>query len=450
VRWTRRDFLRTSLGGLAWPLSRLSPDHARARRPTLPDPLLGPGGDSALAAALRGGLPLRGIPHRSPDASLGTLRGRFSDWRRHFVFEYYPWYGRDPFRHWDQWDRAPPDDIASRYYPLLGPYDSRSSKVLEQHARWIADSGVGALNVSWWGEGSYEDRGLGLLMDVMAAHGLKVTVHLEPYAADHGSALERDILYLVKTYGEKRRFDCLLLLENEDGSLGPVFKGFRTILPRQAVDCHGRVRPTWDFTPDDVFRRQTDRIRKALAGDFARVTLLADCLDFSRTRASGFDGVAVYDNFVPPDAYSHLGAGATREGLLFSFNVNPGYDAIAPRVREAGACPAPLSFVPDILPLDFSTAPGRAQAEAHSLERIRETLRATLAVQLDPALENARRGFFLVYLTSFNEWHEGHAFEPTRAWEDLTPAQRGWGYHNADRSDSRLAVLPDLLEATHG
>ena len=41
-------------------------------------------------------------------------------------------------------------------------------------------------------------------------------------------------------------------------------------------------------------------------------------------------------------------------------------------------------------------------------------------MQTDPALANARRGFFLVYINSFNEWHEGHAFEPMKDAAELT------------------------------
>jgi hypothetical protein len=71
-----------------------------------------------------------------------------------------------------------------------------------------------------------------------------------------------------------------------------------------------------------------------------------------------------------------------------------------------------------------------------------------VAVQADPALVNARRGFFLVYINSFNEWHEGHAFEPMKDAADLTPAERALGYHNPERGDYRLATLRGLLERT--
>ena len=42
-----------------------------------------------------------------------TLKERFPDLGRHFIFEYYPWYGAAPFRHWDQDAHRPPADLAA-------------------------------------------------------------------------------------------------------------------------------------------------------------------------------------------------------------------------------------------------------------------------------------------------------------------------------------------------
>src|SRR4051812_46775858 len=82
------------------------------------------------------------------------LADRYSDLRRHFVFEYYPWYRTDPWEHWPEGGHHPPADFGSNYMPALGLYDSRSTAVMERHARWIADAGVGAIDVSWWGPDS--------------------------------------------------------------------------------------------------------------------------------------------------------------------------------------------------------------------------------------------------------------------------------------------------------
>ena len=117
------------------------------------------------------------------------IRERYRDPRRHFIFEYYPWYRTDPWRHWDGSGRTPPAEISASSLPLLGAYDSRAARTLEQHARWIADAGVGAINLSWWGRGSYEDGSVHLVMDVMRAFDIKVTFHLEPYRETAASGL---------------------------------------------------------------------------------------------------------------------------------------------------------------------------------------------------------------------------------------------------------------------
>ena len=446
---TRRRFLRRGLEAAAGvSASALLPRTLRARPHTAI-----PVRESAVAAALRADegavrrLPTPPLPHLVPPAAppAGSLAARFPDLRRHFVFELYPWYWADPWWHWDEWDRRPPHDIATRYYPRLGPYDSRSRAVLEQQARWIAETGVGAVNLSWWGPGSPTDAVTPLVMDVMRDHDLKVTFHREPYQEDHGRRWYEDVLHLLREYGEKRGFDSLLVLRDAQGREGPVFKGFRTVLPRESRDCHGVVRPVPDYTPDDVFRRQTDSLRDVLRRDFDHLTLLADTLDAGRAAASGFDGIAIYDPFVLPATYPTGARWATGRDLVFSFNVNAGYDAIEPRVLEPDSCYRPLPFLPEAGTIDWSRPEEKERVAGLSAARIEESLSATVAVQTDPALANAAHGFFLAYVTSFNEWHEGTSFEPMMDAGALPSGLRGAGYRNPARGDYRLATLRDAL-----
>src|SRR5436853_459150 len=139
---------------------------------------------------------------------------------------------------------------------------------VERHARWIADAGVGAIDVSWWGPDSNVNEVIPRLMDVMADHDIHVTFYVEPYTDTHAQNYARDLLYLVKNYGDRRRWDCFLLLEHADGRVGPVFKSFRTILLPTSTDCHDVTTAVADYAADDVWRRQTDAIRATLKNDF--------------------------------------------------------------------------------------------------------------------------------------------------------------------------------------
>jgi len=401
---------------------------------------------AAGAAAL--GLAPRLVRAQGPARGPATLTQKFSDLRQHFIFEYYPWYGGPPdYDHWDYLDRKPPFDLSATYVPQLGAYDVRSTAVIERHARWIVQAGVGSIALSWWGRNSFTHRAVHGIMDVMKDHGIKVTFAMEPYADDRARFFRDDIVFLLDEFGEKRGYDCLLLLKNQDGSSGPIFKGFRCILPRESTDCRGRTSPVADYTPDEVWRQQIDRIRADLRHDFDHITLLADSLEFARTPASGFDGIGIYDNFIPPEAYAGFAEGASRAGLLFSFNINPGYDQIEPRPAPADPCYAPRAFAPSTTPIDWSNALERERASSLSQQRIEASFKAALAVQTDPRLTNFNRGFFAIHVNSFNEWHEGHAFEPMRNAVSLLPEERALGYHNPANGSARIETLGLLVRA---
>ena len=423
---SRRTFLSTAVrAGLAWPVAAAGVRLVAGAEAAVP-----PGGLAPL-----------------PTPAAPTLAERFSDLRRHFIFDFYPWYGGPPdYVHWDYLDRHPPLDISSNYMPRLGPYDSRARAVLEQQAQWIAESGVGAICLSWWGVGHYTDQAVHDVMDVMAAHDVKVTFCLEPYRDDRGRIYAQDVLYLLREYGEKRHFDAFLLLRDAQGQLGPLFKGFALILPTTSTDCHGVTSPVSNFTADALWASQTDQVRQTLRGEFDHVTLLADSLDWGRTVRSGFDGISIFDNTIGPERYAGYAAGASGQGLVFSFNVNPGYDAIVARDVDPGSCYRPPRFVPATdTSIDWARADERERAALLSRQRIGATFDATLRVQTDPALADVGKGFFLVFVNSFNEWHEGHAFEPMKDAAQLSPTERAQGYHNPADGGYRLATLRSLI-----
>lgn len=101
----------------------------------------------------------------------------------------------------------PPDDIASRFYPLLGPYSSSSRDVIHEHMKQLRKAGVGVISVSWYPPQSrdpnailFVDDLMPTILDVANEHAIQVCFHIEPY--EHRSALtvKRDIEYIVNTF----------------------------------------------------------------------------------------------------------------------------------------------------------------------------------------------------------------------------------------------------------
>src|SRR4051794_20839227 len=89
---------------------------------------------------------------------------------------YYPWYAKPAgdrlSLHWSQLGHAPPDDIASSYYPVRGLYSSSDTVVLARQMAEIRAAGIDEIAVSWWGPGSFEDKRLPAVVAAARARGL--------------------------------------------------------------------------------------------------------------------------------------------------------------------------------------------------------------------------------------------------------------------------------------
>src|SRR5262249_62261375 len=58
---------------------------------------------------------------------------------------FYPWFGSPEdggYAHWAENGHAPPDDIASNYYPAYGPYSSSNSAVIAVQLGEAAPAGI--------------------------------------------------------------------------------------------------------------------------------------------------------------------------------------------------------------------------------------------------------------------------------------------------------------------
>ncbi|MFL5963350.1 MAG: alpha-mannosidase [Gaiellaceae bacterium] len=203
---------------------------------------------------------------------------------------YYPWYGtsaRDgSFQHWAQRGHAPPNDIASSYYPLRGLYSSSDALVTSRQMDDMRGAGIDEVAISWWGQGSPEDIRLPEVVAAAQDDGLSVAVHLEPYAGRTVASTVADLVYL-------RRY------------------GIRTFYVYRPLDL-----PVADWAA----------AKTALHADGSM--LFAQTALVGAAAAGGFDGVYTYDIVVyGASKFGRLCAQAHEAKLLCAPSVGPGYDA---------------------------------------------------------------------------------------------------------------------------
>jgi len=125
--------------------------------------------------------------------------------------------------HWRMNTRNPDIDssgfkqIASHYYPLIGPYDSNDKDVLEYHLLLMKYAGVDAVLIDWYGSHDVNDYQTNLiasntLITKIAEVGLKFAVVYEEYTAQSVQAqtsltdiqaAQGDMTYLQKNYFSK-------------------------------------------------------------------------------------------------------------------------------------------------------------------------------------------------------------------------------------------------------
>src|ERR1700677_1597149 len=82
------------------------------------------------------------------------------------------------------------DEIASWYYPLIGPYDSSDPAVLEYHVLLMKLGGIDGVIVDWYGSADYLDYGVNnqatsRLFEFTRKAGLKFAVCYEDQTIQH-------------------------------------------------------------------------------------------------------------------------------------------------------------------------------------------------------------------------------------------------------------------------
>lgn len=139
---------------------------------------------------------------------------------------YMPWFESKPYSgywgtHWTMANKNPDNilengqrEIASHYYPLIGPYDSQDSAVIEYHLLLMKYAGIDGLLIDWYGTHRVNDYYTNLansnaLIDRIDDVGLEFGIVYEEFTAENVGnelgitdldAAKKDLEYIESKY----------------------------------------------------------------------------------------------------------------------------------------------------------------------------------------------------------------------------------------------------------
>jgi glycoprotein endo-alpha-1,2-mannosidase len=305
---------------------------------------------------------------------------------------YYLWYGTPAhdgaWRHWDQLAHQPPDDIAATFYPERGPYSSRDAAVLASQMQELRSARIGVIAVSWWGQGTWDDKSLDGLFAAATAAGVQIAFHMEPYQGQTAASIASDIHYLLGRFGSS---PALFRVSR-------ATQGSPSTDPRAVFYLFGSSK----LPPADL-----KAMVHSLRGTADDSIVLVHSPKASSATRVGADGVYTYDALASPDAFATLAADCKTANLICSPSVAPGFDN-----RQA-------------------VATGQLVVDRANGARYDAMWQAAIAAAPD-----------WISVTSFNEWHESTEIEPAKDFQASTRTYKGYvGAFGASAADAPEAYL---------
>jgi glycoprotein endo-alpha-1,2-mannosidase len=251
-------------------------------------------------------------------------------------------------------------------FPEYGAYDSHDPVLIDRQVEAARHAGITGFITSWWGQGSFEDRGVPLLLASGAKHGLAVSAYYEKIVGDDPpnrvKAAISDLDYLLSHYGSDKAW----LRANGKPVIFVYGRALNALQPAE-------------------WREVIAQVRRDNPGG---VVLIAD--SFKPEYVAEFDGASTYNitgqtqRKTPAEvaAWAHAAYPkmvAAAQGKTSTVTVIPGYDD-----THVGR-PAP-----------------RPVTDRYGGETYRALWKEAIAARPD-----------WVLITSWNEWHEGSEIEPS-------------------------------------
>lgn len=296
---------------------------------------------------------------------------------------YYPWY-RDDF-HGGQYLR---EHLIPRQWPVLGEYDDRTGTVIRQHADWSRYAGIDVWAASWWGPGSREDTTLlNYTLQNSYLEDIKVAILYETVGRTseftNYSRIKDDFEYLADHYfnhpnylkieGRPVVVVYLTRVLASNGTLASCVEDMRSGAATKGYDVF--------IIGDHVFGSPPSK-----AGSMSLLDAVTEYDVYGSIGVRGYVGEAGVEAYANrQNSWRTIAKGA---GVGYAPSITPGFNDKGVRAGNQ----------PTSRRLNTSSEPGTLFSAL---------LKSALG-RTDPDLGN------LLFVTSWNEWHEDTQIEPVQ------------------------------------
>ena len=336
---------------------------------------------------------------------------------------YYLWYGRPtlPVMGGGIWKGG----YTNR--PVLGEYDSRDNRVISQHIDWAKEAGIDFFIVNWANAGSWDDITLReFYLKNPKSSEIKFCIHYDSSLTLNKITTERSYDYDFndeyspsKTKGEK-------FLEDFDYLADNYFN-----LP-QYFKINGKpVVYIYNVSSFRNISQYFDRLKEKMENRGIKLFLIADVVCWAGAKITKHN-LSFLWNTSPSQVFKTISRAIGRLSLkkyendfslskyfqgisgynMYSQNRTAGFleniDALYKKFKDY-AKNYNLIFIPNIMP-------GYDDRKSRDLKRLTidrddgEFYRRFIEI----AKKHTDSSFPVVFITSFNEWHEGTEIEPSK------------------------------------
>ena len=284
---------------------------------------------------------------------------------------YYGWYGNPTTSgKWVHWKDVDPANLSignTAHFPAFGAYDSHDPAIIDRQVTLARAAGITGFISSWWGQGTFEDQGIPLLIAAAGKQHFAVSAY---YEIIHGSdpasrvqAATSDLDYLLAHYGASPAW---------------LRVGSKPVLFIYGRALHELAPAQWQVVIAQVRRANPNG-----------VLLIADSKEPEYIAI--FDGASTYN------ITGSIQKKSPREIADWARAAYPRMVA-APGVGKIST----LTIIPGYDDRNTGRRPPRPVTPRWDDETYRTLWRAAIAARPD-----------YVLITSWNEWHEGSEIEPS-------------------------------------